>query len=120
MIRKALLATALAGSALAAQPALAERAGATDGQVTVGVLVDMSGLYSAHGGPGVVAAVEMAVADFGGKVGDKPIVVKSADYQHKVDVSMSTANRWLDYEGVDMILESADSASGDRSVRPEP
>ena len=110
-MRKTMLMTAVATAALMASPALAERQGAEDGQVTLGVLVDMSGLYSAHGGPGVVAAVEMAVADFGGKVGDKPIVVKSADYQHKVDVSLATANRWLDDEGVDMIIESADSAS---------
>ena len=109
-MNKLLLTSALVSLAAAA-PAMAERAGANDGQVTLGALVDMTGLYSAHGGPGVVAAMEMAAEDFGGKVGDKKIVVKSADYQHKVDISMSTANRWLDDEGVDMILESADSAS---------
>ncbi len=105
------LMAALAGSALAAAPALAERSASNDGQVTLAALVDMSGLYAPHGGPGVIAAMEMAVADFGGKVGDKPIVVKSADYQHKVDVSLAIANQWVDDEGVDMILESADSAS---------
>lgn len=109
-MKKLLVSSALVSLA-AALPALAERKGATDGQVTLGALVDMTGVYSAHGGPGVVAAIEMAAEDFGGKVGDKPIVVKSADYQQKVDVSMSTANRWLDDEGVDMIMESTDSAS---------
>ena len=111
MMKKTLLTSACATAALLAAPAMAERPGATDGQVILGALVDMTGLYSAHGGPGVVAAVEMAAEDFGGKVGDRPITVKSADYQHKVDISMSTANRWLDDEGVDMIIESADSAS---------
>lgn len=109
-MKKLFLTTALASLAVAA-PAQAERAGATDDKVVIGAIVDMTGVYSAHGGPGVVAAVEMAVEDFGGKVGGKEIVVKSADYQQKVDVTMSTANRWIDDEGVDMIIESTDSAS---------
>ena len=32
----------------------------------IGALVDMSGIYSAHGGPGMITAVNMAIEDFGG------------------------------------------------------
>lgn len=108
---KSMFWAALAAGTFMAAPAFAERAGASDGVVTIGAMVDMSGVYSAHGGPGVVEAVKMAVEDFGGKVGDRPIEVKSADYQLKVDIGLSTANRWIDAENVDMIIESTDSAT---------
>lgn len=77
----------------------------------LGVIVDMSGLYSAHGGPGVVEAVKMAAEEFGGEVNGRPIEVLSADYQHKVDVTSSVARRWYDVDGVSAIIESTDSAS---------
>ncbi|WP_201741943.1 ABC transporter substrate-binding protein [Mangrovicoccus ximenensis] len=109
-MKTAVFAALAAGTALAG-PALAERAGAADGTVKVGVLVDMSGAYSAHGGPGVVEAVKMAAEDFGGTVGDRPIEVLDADYQLKIDIGLSTANRWLDTQGVDAIIESTDSAT---------
>lgn len=80
-------------------------------KVTIGAIVDMTGIYSRHGGPGMVAAVQMAVNDFGGKVDGKPIEVLSADYQNKVDVTSGIARRWMDADGVDMIIESTDSAS---------
>ena len=55
---------ALTLSALFAGPAQSQAVQ----QVKIGALVDMSGIYSAHGGPGMVTAVNMAVEDFGGKV----------------------------------------------------
>ena len=51
----------------------------SDDVVKIGVLSDMSSLYSDIGGPGSVIAARMAVADFGGKVAGKPIEVISAD-----------------------------------------
>lgn len=77
----------------------------------IGVIVDMSGVYSAHGGPGVVNAVQMAVEDFGGEVLGRKIEVLSADYQHKVDITGARARQWYDRDNVSMILESTDSAS---------
>lgn len=84
---------------------------ADDNRVVIGALVDMTGVYSRHGGPGVVEAIRMAVADFGGTVNGKPISVLASDYQNKVDITAATARRWMDTEGVDMIMESTDSAS---------
>lgn len=83
----------------------------SDDAVKIGVIVDMSGLYSALGGMGAVRAVEMAVKDFGGKVRGKPIQVLSADYQNKVDVASSKARQWFDVDKVDLIIESTDSAA---------
>lgn len=98
----------LALSASVVQPVMAQ---VSDQTVKIGVLVDMAGVYSANGGPGVIAAVNMAVKDFGGQVLGKPIQVVSADYQNKVDITSAKAREWYDVEKVDMIIESTDSSS---------
>ena len=77
----------------------------------VGVIVDMSGVYSGIGGTGGVAAVKMAVRDFGGKVLGRPVEVLSADYQNKVDITATRARQWYDRDNVSMVIESTDSAS---------
>lgn len=77
----------------------------------IGAMVDMSGIYSAHGGPGMVTAVQMAVDDFGGKVLDRPIEVLSANYQNKVDIASARAREWYDRDNVQMIIESTDSGA---------
>lgn len=92
-----------------ALPASAQNA--TDGKVKIGALVDMTGVYSRHGGPGVVEAVKMAAEDFGGQVNGRPIEILSADYQNKVDITSGIARRWFDADNVDIIIESTDSAS---------
>ena len=77
----------------------------------IGAMVDMSGVYSAHGGPGMVTAVQMAVEDFGGKVLGRPVEVLSANYQNKVDIAAARAREWYDRDNVQMIIESTDSAA---------
>jgi branched-chain amino acid transport system substrate-binding protein len=77
----------------------------------IGAIVDMTGVYSAHGGPGAVTAVKMAVKDFGGEVLGRKIEVLSADYQNKLDITAARAREWYDRDGVSMIIESTDSAS---------
>lgn len=102
---------AAAGLALIAGAAPAAAQGMSGDKISIGAMVDMTGVYSRHGGPGVITAVQMAVEDFGSQVNGKPINVVSADYQAKVDVTSGIARRWMDTEGVDMIVESTDSAS---------
>ena len=77
----------------------------TDDVVKIGVLADMSGLYSDLSGIGSVAAAQMAVEDFGGKVLGKRIEVISADHQNKPDIGASIARRWFDLEQVDAIVD---------------
>ena len=100
-----LAATFAAGVALAA---LASPAGAqtiSDDVVKIGVLTDMSSLYADATGKGSVAAVQMAVADYGGKVKGKPVEVVYADHQNKPDVGISVARNWYDNEKVDAIFD---------------
>src|SRR6476469_3778145 len=81
--------------------------GTAQAQVTVkiGVLSDMSSLYSDIGGPGSLIAAKMAVADFGGKVAGKSIEIISADHLNKPDVGSSIARQWLDQDHVDAIVD---------------
>jgi branched-chain amino acid transport system substrate-binding protein len=96
---------------LTAAVATAASAQISDDVVRIGVIVDMSGVYSDIGGTGGVRAVEMAVKDFGGKVQGKTIQVVAADYQNKVDIAASKARQWFDVDKVDLIIESTDSAA---------
>jgi branched-chain amino acid transport system substrate-binding protein len=83
----------------------AAQAQISDDVVKLGVLTDMSSLYADATGKGSLAAVEMAVADYGGKVRGKPIEVVAADHQNKPDVGVSIARNWYDNEKVDAILD---------------
>ena len=82
----------------------------TDNVVRVGVLTDLSGLYSDIGGQGSVIAANMAAEDFGGTVLDKKIDVVSVDHQNKADVAAQKVREWIDRGGVDMITDALNSA----------
>ena len=98
--------------AFCAMPAAAQQGDKkiSDDMVKVGVLTDMSGLYSDIGGQGSVVAAQMAVDDFGGKVLGKKIEVVSTDHQNKPDVAAQKVREWIDREGVDMITDALNSA----------
>ena len=101
----------LLAAALALLAPLAQSQAQAPQPFRIGAMVDMSGVYSAHGGPGMVTAVQMAVEDFGGKVLGRPIEVLSANYQNKVDIAAARAREWYDRDDVQMIIESTDSAA---------
>ena len=101
---RSLAATVVAGLAIAVT-ATAANAQISDDVVKIGVLTDMSSLYADATGKGSLAAVEMAVADYGGKVKGKPVVVTSADHQNKPDVGVGIARNWYDNEKVDAIFD---------------
>jgi branched-chain amino acid transport system substrate-binding protein len=71
--------------------------------VRIGVLTDVSGQFSHEAGEGAIAAVKMAVEDFGGKVLNRPLEVVVADHQNKPEVAVSTAREWYESQGVTMI-----------------
>ncbi|HSF48569.1 MAG TPA: ABC transporter substrate-binding protein [Burkholderiales bacterium] len=78
----------------------------SDGIVKIGVLTDLSGLYSDLSGSGAVLAVNMAVEDF--KAQAKPsfnIQVISSDHQNKGDIAANKAREWIDTEKVDVIVD---------------
>jgi branched-chain amino acid transport system substrate-binding protein len=101
---KSLAAVVAAGLALAAS-GTAAKAQISDDVVKIGVLTDMSSLYADATGKGSLAAVQMAVADYGGKVKGKPVDVISADHQNKPDVGVAIARNWYDNEKVDAIFD---------------
>jgi branched-chain amino acid transport system substrate-binding protein len=65
----------------------------------------MSSLYSDATGKGSLTAVQMAVADFGGKVKGKPIEVVSGDHQNKPDVGVNIVRNWVDNDKVDSVFD---------------
>ncbi|MGH6973826.1 MAG: ABC transporter substrate-binding protein [Stellaceae bacterium] len=103
MKRRSLLAAGFA--AALAFGATAQGAQAANDKVVIGVMNDMSSVYSYLGGMGSVVAARMAVKDFGGKVLDKPIEVIYADHQNKPDVGAAIARKWFDEDGVDAIVD---------------
>jgi branched-chain amino acid transport system substrate-binding protein len=103
-ISHSMLAAALAGLAAAC---LAGAAGAqiTDNVIKIGVLSDMSSLYSDIGGQGSIVATKMAVEDSGIEKRGYKVEIVSADHQNKPDVGSAIARRWYDAEGVDAIVD---------------
>ncbi len=91
--------------ALIATPLNAE----TNGVLRIGVLNDMSSVYSDFQGPGSVVAAQMAIEDFN-KQSKRKVEVTSGDHQNKPDIGAGIARRWLDVEGVDMIVDMPNSA----------
>ena len=106
MARKFGLSAAFA-AALLATTAIAQ---AAEGPVKIGVLTDMSSLYSDSGGKGSQIAAEMAVEDFGGTVLGQKIQVIGADHQNKPDIGSNIARDWYDNGGVDVISDVPNSA----------
>ena len=92
-------------AALVAMPAYAE----SNGLLRIGVLNDMSSVYADFQGPGSVIAAQMAIEDFA-KQSKRKVEVVSADHQNKPDVGAGIARRWLDVEGVDLIVDLPNSA----------
>src|SRR5882672_11166595 len=102
-LRKLTAATALAFAATAAQ------AQVSDGVIRIGVLTDMSSLYSDIGGPGSVVAARLAVEDFGAAKKGMKVEIVSADHQNKPDVGSGIARQWYDSDGVDAIFDVPNS-----------
>lgn len=107
--RAAVPACALALAAgLAASPAGAEMSGGT---VKVGVLTDMSGVYSDITGKGSVIAAQMAIDDcLKAECAGMKIEMISADHQNKADIASATARKWIDQEGVDVLADMSNAS----------
>lgn len=104
--RDLIAAAAVAGAA----PTLARRPARAAGRsVRIGVMNDMSGVYSDYQGRGSVIAAELAVADHARAL-DLRAEIVSADHQNRPDVGAAQARRWLDTEAVDLILDLPNSA----------
>jgi branched-chain amino acid transport system substrate-binding protein len=101
-MQRSITAIALAGLALTCAGLHAQTKPAP---VKIGVLTDLTSIYAAIGGKGLVDATRMAIEDFGGNVLGAPIEMVFADTQNKADVAASKAREWFDTQGVDMITD---------------
>jgi branched-chain amino acid transport system substrate-binding protein len=96
--------TTLAILALGAASAFAD-----DKNVKIGVLTDLSSVYSDPTGPGSVLAAQMAVEDSGLNAKGWKVEVVSADHLNKPDVGAGIARKWFDEENVDVIADVPNS-----------
>jgi len=83
----------------------------SDDVIKIGLITDMSGLYSDIDGAGGVEAIKMAIADAGGAINGKKIELVVADHQNKADIAASKAREWIDQQQVDMIVGGTNSAT---------
>src|SRR6202158_5938561 len=95
----AALAAALPGGGASAQKV----------SVKIGVLSDMSSLYSDIGGAGSVAAAKLAIADFTKANPNVKVELISGDHQNKPDIGSQLANQWYDVDKVDLIIDTPNS-----------
>ena len=109
-MRKSVLATVVGASLIALSGATYAQS-VTDNEVRIGVLTDLSAIYSDIEGPGAVTAAKMAVKDFGGKVLGKKITVLSADTQSKADLSGSKARELFEKDKADMIIGNVSTSA---------
>ncbi len=115
----ALTATAALGAVLAACGGAggpgSEGGKISDGGIKLGVITDLSGVYSELAGPNAVKAVEMAVEDFKKKHSDDAITdeieVVSADHQNKPEIANTSARQMYDRQGVDAIFDVPTSSA---------
>ena len=73
-------------------------------QVVIGDIDDLSGVYADATGQGAIEGANMAIADFGGTVLGKKIVLLTADHQNKPDIGASKFREWADQNGLNMLL----------------
>ena len=96
------VAAAFAGGAVQAQQV-------SDGVIKIGVLSDMSSLYTDLAGAGSVLAARMALEDSGIAKRGYKVEIVSADHQNKPDVGSSVARQWYDVDKVDVIVDNPNS-----------
>lgn len=109
-MKRSMIANVVAAS-LVAFSGSSYAAGLTDDEVRIGVLTDLSAIYSDIEGPGAVAAAKMAVKDFGGKVLGKKITILTADTQSKADLSGSKARELFEKDKADMLIGNVSTAA---------
>lgn len=101
--RRAVLAASLAGASLAA-------AAQGNAPLRLGLVSDMSSGYSDLAGKYSVAAAQMAIEDFGGRVLGRKIELLTADHQLKPTVGSAIVTEWFDRDGVSAVFNITGSS----------
>jgi branched-chain amino acid transport system substrate-binding protein len=80
--------------------------------IKIGVLSDFSGPFADQVGKGSLVGAQLAAEDFAKEAGGLKVEIVSADHQNKPDIGVAIARRWVDEEGVDAIVDLANSGVG--------
>ena len=81
------------------------------GVLKLGILTDLSGVYSDATGTGAILATRMAVEDcLAAECRGMKIDIVSADHQNKPDIALGIARNWIDNEGVDALVDMSNAA----------
>src|ERR1700693_429067 len=80
------------------------QAAAAGDQIVIGDIDDLSGVYADVQGQGGVEPANMAIADSGGTVLGKKVIVLSVDHQNKPDIGATKFREWVDQNGLNMLL----------------
>lgn len=107
-MRRFTVAALLMAPMLAAGPAWAEYPG---GRVKIGVLTDLSGVYSDIAGKGSVIATRMAIDDcMRAECAGMIIEAVVADHQNKADVALAAIRSWIDRDEVDAVTDMGNAS----------
>ena len=98
---------ALAGLGLSS----AATAAISDDVIRIGLITDMSGVYSDVDGKAGGDAIRMAIADAGGEINGKKIELLVADHQNKADVASARARSWFDENKIDLLIGGTNSST---------
>ena len=80
------------------------RALAADGDIVLGDIDDLSGVYADIQGMGGVEAMKMAIADSGGTVLGRNVRILTADHQNKPEIGASKFREWADQKGLSFLI----------------
>ena len=83
---------------------------AAAGDIVLGDIDDLSGLYADIQGTGGVEAMKMAIADSGGTVLGRNVQILVTDHQNKPDIGASKFREWADQKGLNFLIAGANSS----------
>src|SRR3546814_13903188 len=86
-------------------------AGISDDVIRIGMITDMSSVYSDIDGAGGGEAVRMAIEDAGGQINGKKIEFIIADHQNKADITSSRACVRFDEQTISMLIGGTNSVT---------
>jgi branched-chain amino acid transport system substrate-binding protein len=99
----------MVAGAVASALSIGAHAQVSDNVIKIGVLSDMSSLYTDLAGAGSVVAARMAVEDSGIEKRGYKVEIISSDHQNKPDVGSAIARQWYDTDKVDVIVDVPNS-----------
>jgi len=87
------------------------RAQISDGTVKLGVLTDLTGVFSDITGKGSIIATEMAIEDcLKAECAGMKVEILSADHQNKADIALNIGREWIDRQRVDTLVDMSNAS----------